>query len=132
MYTFSSPPTVIPSPRIRFSPPRFGDPAKKSTPDSSPHRVDKNRPVADDSNTELKVETGQTTAESVSLARLGVSDNVPSAAVSRLSPMQQSIRRSSLREIPEAEIRRSGVSTITIQAQHIHFLYAFYFKNFVI
>ena len=112
MYTFSSPPTVIPSPRIRFSPPRFGDAAKKSTADSSPRPFDENLQVADDASAELKVETGQTTAESVSLARLGVGDNLPSAAVSQLSPMQQSIPRSSLREIPEAEIRRSGVSSL--------------------
>jgi len=113
VYTFSSPPTVIPSPRIRVSPPRFSDAVKKSVTDS----VDKNGlPGSDDSCTEHELENSQTTAVSVSPAKLGsyssVNEKLPSATVSRLSPRQQTVRHSSLREIPEDEIRRSGVSNI--------------------
>jgi len=121
VYTFSSPPTVIPSPRIRVSPPRSADPAKKSASNSPLHTVDKNLSVTDDSGTEPEPQHNQTSATSVSPARLSscVSDDkLPNATVSRLSPLQhQTVRRSSLREIPEDEIRRSGVSNIwTVQS----------------
>lgn len=115
VYTFSSPPTVIPSPRIRVSPPKFDDAAKKSALDSSFQPVNKHLLVTDDSTTEPELNNGQITVLSVSPARLGSSSNdyekLLSASISQLSPMQ-SIRRSSLREVPEDEIRRSGVSDI--------------------
>jgi len=116
VYTFSSPPTVIEAPRIRVSPPRLVDAAKNSEPDSPLQPVSKDLPVTDDSGTECELESSQITPVSISLATLGScsSDNekLLGATTSQLSPLPLSVRRSSLREIPEDEIRRSGVSSI--------------------
>ena len=115
VYTFSSPPTVIEAPRIRVSPPRSAEGVKKPVPDSPLQPVDRNLSITDDSGTECELDSSQTTAASVFAARLSScsSDNrkLVGATTSRLSPVPQSVRRSSLREIPEDEIRRSGVSS---------------------
>lgn len=88
-----------------------------SVSDSSLQPDAMNLTATDDSSTEPDLNSSQSTAAAVSPDRLGScsSDNekLPSATMSRLSPMQ-SIRRSSLREIPEDEIRRSGVSNLSI------------------
>ena len=111
VYTFSSPPTVIEAPRIRVSPPRPVDIMKRPVSDS----VDKSLPVTDDSGTECEPECSPTTAVLVSPGRHGscFSDTheLPDATRSQLSPSQHTFLRSSLREIPEDEIRRSGVRT---------------------
>ena len=75
---------------------------------------DKNLPMTDDSGTECDLDSSQTSVASVSAARLESGDNehLLGATTSRLSPMLHSVRRSSLREIPEDEIRRSGASNI--------------------
>jgi len=121
VYTFSSLPTVIEAPRIRVSPPRLTDAPKNPIPDSLLQSVDRNIPVTDDSGTECDLDSSQTTAVSVSPDRLestgplgssNVDDQLLGATTSRQSPRQHSILRSSLREIPEDEIRRSGVSKI--------------------
>ena len=118
VYTFSSPPTVITAPRVRVSPPRSAGTSQKPVPDCSLWSVDKNSCVRDDSGTECELDSSLTTpaALSVSAARL---DNdteklCVAAAESRLSPVRQSVLRSSLREIPEDEIRRSGVSNFEL------------------
>ena len=115
VYTFSSPPTVIEAPRIRVSPPRSADAAKKPVPgDLLLQPGDKNLPVTDDSGTECDLDSSQTSITSVSVARVesANNENLLGATTSRLSPMLHSVRRSSLREIPEDEIRRSGVSNV--------------------
>jgi len=115
VYTFSSPPTVIEAPRIRVSPPRSAHAPKKPVPgDSLLQPGDKNLPMTDDSGTECDLDSSQTSVASVSAARLesGDNENLLGATTSRLSPMLHSVRRSSLREIPEDEIRRSGASNI--------------------
>jgi len=116
VYTFSSPPTVIEAPRIRVSPPKPVDAVKKPVPDSRLQPDETNLTVTDDSGTECELESSQTTAASVSSVRLGSSssDNEKLFGIitSRLSPKHQTHLRSSLREIPEDEIRRSGVSKI--------------------
>jgi len=114
MYTFSSPPTVIGAPRIRVSPPTSAGTSQNPVPDSPLQSVDKNSCVGDDSGTECELNSGQTRALSVLPARLDSdTERLYGAADNRLSPMlRQNVRRSSLREIPEDELRRSGVSNV--------------------
>ena len=113
MYTFSSPPTVIAAPRVRVSPPRSAGTSQKPAPQSPLQSVDKNSFIRDDSGTECELDCIQTTTLSVSPGRLDSdSEKLHSAAESRLSPVRQSVLRSSLREIAEDEIRRSGVSNV--------------------
>jgi len=113
VYTFSSPPTVIAAPRLHVSPPRSAGALQKPVPDSPQQSVDKNLCVGDDSGTDCELNSSQTTALPVSAARLDSdTDKWCGAAESRLSPVRQSVLRSSLREIPEDEIRRSGVSDV--------------------
>jgi len=116
VYTFSSPPTVIAAPRVRVSPPRSAGTSQKPVPDSLQWSVDKKSYVRDDSGMECELDSSHTTALSVSPSRLDSDAEklcvAAAATESRLSPVRQSVLRSSLREIPEDEIRRSGVSSV--------------------
>ena len=111
LYTFSSPPTVVAAPRLYVSPPSSADAPQKLSPDT-PLQPDS---TMDDGRSENEWDSSQITAASISPVRLDSdSEKLLGATDSRLSPMLQSVRRSSLREIPETEIRRSGVSCLSI------------------
>ena len=108
VYTFSSPPTVIEAPRIRVSPPRPTDALQKPVLDIPVQPGARNLSITDDSGTECELNGSQTTAASVSSAKRSA-EKLLAVSDSEQSPLRQSVLRSSLREIPQDELRRSGV-----------------------
>jgi len=116
MYTFSSPPTVIEAPRVRVTPATSVDVTKKLLLEPPVLPTDKNLSVTDDSGTECELDRIQMTSASVSPTGPGSCsidcENLLGATKGQTSPMRQSVLRSSLREIPEDELRRSGVSNV--------------------